>query len=347
MHDSDSSVGAFDHRIPQDVRRIADGLTGIDWSVPDTFDQALSTVAAFQAEHVDAYARYCDALGLDAAKAPPIPIEVFKRAVVSICGTDSEAVFMSSGTTASGKSRHYVCSLLLYEQSFKYHFHSIFGAGPFTFVAHLPQYEAAGDRSSLLYMVRGLIDEYGDEASGFFLEEHDLLIRAIEHSRRTGHPLVLFGAAFGLLDLIEDVTLELPSSALVVETGGMKTYRREISRRDLHSRLSAGFRVAPERIWSEYGMCELLSQCYMRGVGVFRPPPWMRFEIRDSDNPMRRVSEGEAGLLAVSDLANVYSVSSILTEDLAVKKGPGFAILGRLSGSDLRGCNLLLESIAS
>ncbi len=90
-------------------------------------------------------------------------------------------------------------------------------------------------------------------------------------------------------------------------------------------------------------MCELLSQCYTDGGEIFHTPPWMRFEILDFDNPDRVLSDGEPGMLAVLYLANMYSVSSILTEDKAVKRADGFEVLGRLKTAELRGCNFLLE----
>jgi hypothetical protein len=52
------------------------------------------------------------------------------------------------------------------------------------------------------------------------------------------------------------------------------------------------------------------------------------------------VSEGETGLIRVFDLANVYSVMAIQTEDLGVRRGSGFELLGRAATADARGCSL-------
>ena len=90
-------------------------------------------------------------------------------------------------------------------------------------------------------------------------------------------------------------------------------------------------------------MCELLSQAYTRGGSVYFPPPWMRFAVVDPIDPASERPEGVPGALAVVDLANVYSASWILTEDIAVRRGDGFEVLGRLRGADLRGCNFLVE----
>jgi hypothetical protein len=193
-------------------------------------------------------------------------------------------------------------------------------------------------------MVDLFIRRYGDDHSGFFLDDPSLLDAAVEHSRRHDTSFLLFGAAFGLLDLLDERPVSLPDSARVIETGGMKTYRREIGRDELHARLAGGFGVPEDRVWSEYGMCELMSQCYTRGGHVFYPPPWMRFRIVDPERPAREVPSGTPGALALFDMGNVYTASALLTEDRAVRAGDGFRVLGRLSGAQLRGCNFLVES---
>ena len=190
-------------------------------------------------------------------------------------------------------------------------------------MAHLPHYAERGEQSSLLYMVDYLIRQYGDDHSGFFLDDRTVLERAVAYSKSEATPLLLFGAAFGLLDLAEEATITLPTTARVIETGGMKTYRRAISRGELHRRLAEGFGVPEAHIWSEYGMCELMSQAYTRGGPIFFPPPWMRAWIVDPEHPDREMPEGQPGALALFDLANVYSVSAILTEDRAVRRGSG------------------------
>ncbi len=294
-------------------------------------------VYAFQEAHNPVYGRYCK-------NQRHLPVAAFKHAAVtSFPAQEAEHVFESSGTGRTTPSKHYVRHLSIYERSVGAHFEAVFGPGPFTLVAHLPHYAEKGTRSSLLYMVDYLIRRYGDDFSGFFLEDRTVLERAVAHSRAEGTPLLLFGAAFGLLDLIEEAAFVLPETARVVETGGMKTYRREISRADLHRRLAEGFALPEAQIWSEYGMCELMSQAYTRGGPVFFPPPWMRARIVDPEHPDRVMPEGRPGVLAVVDLANCYSVSALLTEDRAVQRGAGFEVLGRLSQAELRGCNFLLE----
>lgn len=295
-----------------------------------------------------------------------LPIEAFKRAVVATFpAAEAEAIFVSSGTgsgtgsehgsaigikpgnepgRATRRSRHFVRSLGVYQRSVTTHFEGVFGRGPFTIVAHLPSCVGSGDSSSLVVMLKMLIDEFGTDDSAFVLNALELKKKLIQ-AADTDPPILLFGTAFGLLSFVESVRVALPSSSFVIETGGMKTHRREIGRKELHERLSSGFGVGLDQITSEYGMCELLSQCYMRGDGLFYPPPWMSFKILDPENPRQEIEEGEPGALAVFDLANIYSVSAILTEDRAVRKGKGFDLLGRLSNAELRGCNFMVEDL--
>lgn len=274
-----------------------------------------------------------------------LPVDAFRH--VPVCTfdpEDAEAVFLSSGTGTGRQSRHYVRDLSIYHRSVEAGFERAFGPGPFTFLAHLPAYQSLDERSSLVVMARRLAEVFGNEASGLFLEEDDLLEAGVAHAAASGEQLILLGAAFGLLDLIEAGRApSLPEGAIVVETGGMKTHRRSMQRDELHGRLAAGFDIPETRVHSEYGMCELMSQCWTAADGLFRPPPWMSVQIVRPDAPDEECEVGEEGVIAVVDLANVYSASAIVTQDLGVRRGGGFEVLGRLSAAELRGCNFLFE----
>ena len=323
----------------------ADELLALAPGEDDRFEALALRAYRHQQAHNPVYHRYCKEKNVESwSTVPFLPVEAFKHAPVVTFPSDNAAhVFKSSGTGRSARSTHHVKSLRLYERVFSAHFADAVGRGPFTFVAHLPHYADQGETSSLLYMVEGLIERYGDAGSGFFLDDRAPLHDAIAHSRAHGTPFLLFGAAFGLLDLIEDGAIQLPADALVIETGGMKTYRQSVTRDELHRRLSDGLGVPEARVWSEYGMCELMSQCYTRGDRVFYPPPWMRVRVVNPEHPEAEQPEGVPGALAVFDLANVFTVSALMTQDRAVRRGNGFEVLGRLTDAELRGCNFLLE----
>lgn len=269
-----------------------------------------------------------------------LPVEAFELTDVGCFDVSlAERVFKSSGTGGSTRARHFIKDVSIYERSIRKGFEIVFGSGPFILLGHLPAYRTD---SSLVYMVNYLIESFGVPGSGLFLDDDSVLHTAIDISSTSGTPLFLFGAAFGLLDLIRNTPITLPPGAMVIETGGMKTHRREISRSELHDRLAHGFKVRRRNVRSEYGMCELLSQCYTNDSGLFEPPPWMRCETVDIENPGRTCSIDEPGALAVFDLANIYSQCAILTQDRAVKRSQGFEVLGRMNDAELRGCNFLL-----
>jgi hypothetical protein len=94
-------------------------------------------------------------------------------------------------------------------------------------------------------------------------------------------------------------------------------------------------------------MSELSSQAYDREIvsgkepmRAFRFPPWARAQIISPETG-KEVPEGETGLIRIFDLANVRSVMAIQTEDLGVRRGDGFELLGRAQTAEPRGCSLL------
>ncbi len=316
------------------------------------FDELALEAFRLQAAANPVYRAYLQALGLRPEavcswrQIPPLPVEAFRYGPVCVGPPEeAELIFQSSGTSGSLRSRHYVRDRRFYDRSALEHFRRLLGSGPFVFAAWLPGYVERPD-ASLLYMVERLMEAFGEEGSAFVYPDPDRLQGLAERAHRRGCPFVLFGAAFGLLDLLETYgPLALPPDSLVIETGGMKNRRRELDRQTLHHLLAEGFRLPRERIWSEYGMTELLSQAYTRGGTVFYPPPWMRFRVVDPEDPLGPDRpEGEPGALLLFDLACYWSVCAILTQDRAVRRGEGFEVLGRLAGAPLRGCNLLLES---
>jgi hypothetical protein len=170
-----------------------------------------------------------------------------------------------------------------------------------------------------------------------------------------GQPMLMLGTAFLFVHLLDylaerDLRFEVPPGSCALETGGYKGRSRSLSKTALHGLISQRLGIAPSHIICEYGMSELSSQAYDRAVGpsrtthhvphVFRFPPWARVQIISPETG-REVGEGETGLIRVFDLANVYSVMAIQTEDLGTRHGDGFALAGRAVMAEARGCSLL------
>ena len=269
---------------------------------------------------------------------PFLPIEFFKTHNVICEEYEAKQLFTSSGTTGDRISRHYVADLNIYESSFFKSFeHFIGNPEKLLILALLPSYiEREG--SSLIYMTNKLIKKSKLKSSGFYLDNYDDLVKALNLANN--QQIVLLGVSFALLELAEKYQLDL-SGAFIMETGGMKGRRKEMIREELHQILCARFNV--EKIYSEYGMTELLSQAYSTGDGIFNSLPWMKILIRDTNDPKAILSDYQTGGISIIDLANVYSCSFIATQDLGKLHPDGsFEVLGRFDTSDIRGCNLLV-----
>lgn len=325
-----------------------------DAATPAGFEALALEVFRFQASACEPYRRYIDLLGINPAEVtdvkqiPYLPVEFFKthRIYSATSAKEPEIVFISSGTTGSETSSHFVAEAALYERSFEKGFGHFYGAPQgWSIFALLPSYmERTG--SSLVYMAEWLQAQNG-AAGGFYLYDHDKLTGDLLTATEKGAKIMLIGVAFALLDYAEylsdnGIALNLPEDAVVMETGGMKGRRREISREAMHAELCKEFGV--NEIHSEYGMTELLSQAYSNGGGLFRCPPWMRVSTRDLQSPLQSLPAGEVGGVNIMDLANLYSCSFIAVQDRGIVYDDGsFRVLGRIEGAQLRGCNMLIE----
>ena len=312
----------------------------------EEFEQKALQVFKFQYENLTIYKTYCDLLKVEPSKVfkisdiPFLPITFFKQQTILANNCVAEKIFTSSGTTSKTTSKHYVADLKLYEKSFTTAFNQQYGAiEDYTILALLPSYlESEG--SSLVYMADRLITMSQQPKSGFYLNNLDALAKTIKLLELQKKKTLLLGVSYALLDLIEAHTFKLQHT-IIMETGGMKGRRKELIKQALHEKLTKGFGV--KTIHSEYGMTELLSQAYSKGLGVFNCPSWMKVLTRDPQDPRALVS-GQTGGINVIDLANQYTCSFIATQDLGrIYKNGSFEILGRFDTSDIRGCNLMIE----
>lgn len=310
------------------------------------FETKTLEIFQFQYQNNLVYQEFCSYLGRNPenvhqlADIPFLPIEFFKSKTV-LTGSDKPQIsFSSSGTTGSRTSQHHVTSLKIYKQSYLTAFEHFYGnIKDYCVLALLPSYlEREG--SSLIYMVDDLIRKSGHSDSGFYLDELDSLKNNLIQLDAGESKILLIGVSFALLDFSEKYSLQLKNTT-IMETGGMKGKRKEIIRNELHRALKKGFGV--DKIHSEYGMTELLSQAYSKGGGIFKTPPWMTVLIRDTEDPLSFQKNGKTGGINVIDLANINSCSFIATQDLGKLHQDGsFEILGRFDHSDIRGCNLLV-----
>jgi hypothetical protein len=272
-----------------------------------------------------------------------MPVSFFKDFEMR-CGTDwnPDAVFFSSGTTGQARSKHHVRYLSVYQQSLLKGFHHHFPEGPYRVLGLMPSPEHALN-SSLVWMVKTWMESFGLGGSGFFMHDFHGLKDALEDATIRGERILLIGLSYALLDFSERFPVGLPADTIVMETGGMKGQREELVRDDLHGRLKTAFKL--DRIYSEYGMSEMLSQAYTDGGNRFRCPPWMKVVVTDLFLPGKRVGMGQTGRINIIDLANLHSCSFLRTDDLGRLHPDGsFEVLGRLDHAEMRGCNLMYWS---
>jgi len=310
------------------------------------FEALALEIFQFQAIHNNLYREYISLLNIDyqlvtkIKKIPFLPIQFFKKHSVKTGNWKESAIFTSSGTTGSTPSRHFIRDLFFYKKNASRGFEFFFGKpSDYCILALLPSYlERTG--SSLIYMMDYFIRQSGCPESGFFLNNTLELVEVLKRNRNKRIPTLLFGVSFALLDLAEAFPMDL-SKIILMETGGMKGRRTEMTRDELHQILKEAFQV--DLIFSEYGMTELLSQAYSKGNGIFSPSPTMRILAKEITDPFSIAKKRQTGVVNVVDLANLDTCCFVATEDLGkVFEDGSFEIVGRLDASDWRGCNLLI-----
>ena len=306
------------------------------------FERAALEVFHFQAERCAPYKQYIELLGIDhravesVEQIPFLPIELFKTHDIYCGDRAPEKIFTSSNTGSTVASRHMMSDLRTYELAFFSSFEQFYGdVKDWSIYGLLPNY-LQREGSSLIYMVDRMIARSG--SGGFYLDEYEKMLADMAADPK---PKILLGVSYALWDLAEQYAPKL-TNTIVMETGGMKGKREELPKSEFHKILTSAFGV--EKIHSEYGMAELTSQGYSAGDGIFRAPQWMKVLIRDVNNPLMIHPAPARGAVNIIDLMNITSCAFIATQDVGRTFADGsFAVDGRLSGADIRGCNLLVQ----
>jgi hypothetical protein len=318
----------------------------------EKFESLALAVFSHQRNKNPVYAKYCEYLGTAGRihtwkEIPAIPQLAFKRSDIrSFPVGETKAEFRTSGTTGEGYGKHFFPSLRLYEAAVLRGWN--YFRLPQRRLMLLMQHPEDAPFSSLSYM-GGILtnfqhDRFAITKNGEF--DLDRLGKQLAH-REEG--VTLFGTALAflnLLDLAPDQPLQLPPGSVVIETGGFKGSGRETGKSALYEQLSLHFGVPIDSIWNEYGMTELSSQFYSHGIGSsHRAPPWLRFQVINPETNAE-ASPGQVGLLRIVDLANLWSVLAVLTQDLAVAQPDGgFLLLGRDPGALPRGCSRAMDEL--
>lgn len=332
------------------------------------FQQKCLETFHFQYENIEVYRKFIDFLKIDPnsikeiEKIPFLPIEMFKNHTVLDQNKRTNLYFQSSGTTQMNLSKHWIADEKVYEESIEKSFEQFIGnPKDFIFLGLLPSY-LEKQNSSLIYMVDFLMKKSGKPENGYFLYNHADLLKLLQQLSKENKKVILFGVAFALLDFLDYAEtnhhrIESSGQLIIIETGGMKGRKEEMTKDELLKIFHKGF--GTDKIYSEYSMTELLSQAYSLGKNIYESPNWMRILIRNTEDPFSYVEDGKNGAINIIDLANRHSCSFIATQDLGKivtdcgisrneKKDDHivtklFQVLGRIDHSDIRGCSLLVS----
>jgi hypothetical protein len=347
----------------------------------DEFNELAWALFSMQFEHVPTYRRFCEARGATLKSVaswkeiPAIPTAAFKGFdLTSLLPAERAAVFHSSGTTTHQPGRHFHNreSIEVYEASLRPWFrrHVLpeleLGKMAFRFIILTPPPDLA-PHSSLAHMFDTARREFAEDQflfagrteAGWCLDKAEVWT-SLSAAARDEEPVVVLGTAFTFLELLNwmnenRLRISLPSGSRALETGGYKGRTRALPKAELYGLIADRLGIPSTHIVGEYGMCELSSQAYDLVVGAprsqisnfefeihrrFHFPPWARVQIVSPETGSE-VREGETGLIRICDLANVRSVLAVQTEDLGIRRGEGFELVGRATFAEPRGCSLM------
>jgi hypothetical protein len=312
------------------------------WNISEhNFNEISLKIFRFQAKNNSVYAQYLDLIDQDASKIdrytqiPCLPITFFKTHKVTTGDFESSIIFESSSTTGMGVSKNYIQNISHYHQNCLQIIEQKLGdIREYEIFGLLPNY-LERQHSSLVSMVEFLM-HHNKQDDGFYLYNHQALIDRIDASTKK---ILLFGVSFALLDFAEQYTTT--KEITVIETGGMKGRKKEITKEEVYTELKTAF--INGAIISEYGMTELLSQAYSNDKGIYTSPSWMKVLPRTDNDPLSHAVTGQSAALNIIDLANLNSCCFIATDDLGkVHYNGQFEVLGRLDYADIRGCSLMI-----
>jgi hypothetical protein len=349
----------------------------------EEFDRLAREVFAFQYERCAPYRAYCERLKLTPEtvahwkQIPAVPTSAFKDFALT-CFPVGEAVteFHTSGTTREKAGKHYLWTLELYEAAIRPNFAEYLlrdsevrnrrdACSTLPMMVLMPSPREA-PHSSLSHMMGIVAREFGAQDSKFYVEDGLLrverVVRDLSEAQVAHRPVFLLGTAFAFVHLLDHLArqglrFEMAEGSRVMETGGFKGRSREIPKAELYGQIERLIGIPKTRIVNEYGMTELSTQFYDGSLRMGRQtddkaaPPWARVVIVDP-NTGREAAENGRGLVRVYDLANLWSILCIQTEDLGVAHVAAsasgtnsFEVLGRAAGAEVRGCSLTAEDL--
>lgn len=302
------------------------------------FEKLILEAHAFQREHCAPYGAFCatQPAATDWREIPALPLDAFRQmAIRSFPANETVRTFRTSGTTGEGYGEHHFRTLAMYRAA-------ALGGWPLPMrnVFCLTPSPTENVHSSL-----GCMASWLALPSRFFLGDWERLQTALEAEQKG---VILFGTSLGFLNFFEwlgERSLRLPAGSKAVETGGYKGTDRVLPKADLYQMFADRLGLEADSVWNEYGMTELSSQFYTRGLGrAHESGPWVRALVIDPETG-REVEDGATGVLRIFDLANLGSCCAIQTRDLAIRRGENFELIGRDPAALPRGCSRAADEL--
>jgi hypothetical protein len=331
-------------------RVLAAMRTDLDEAV---FDALALSIHSFQRRWNTAYSRFCATRPEPRTwrEIPAVPQSVFKRhRLATFPPGETRTLYRTSGTTGESRGEHHFRDTRLYDAAIV----AMWNRLRLPLNAHLiflvPKPETS-PHSSLSYMAGVL----GANSAFWLIEEDgtidvDRFATAVRVVFDSGRPLALFGTALAFVHLfgvLGERRFDRRSGSFAVETGGYKGTGLQVPKSELYTRFGEVFDIKPHNVLNEYGMTELSSQFYARGVGTAHEgPSWARAVVIDPETGAE-VHDGQAGILRIIDLANVGSVIAIETQDIAIRRGGAFELIGRDPAALPRGCSRAADELLS
>ncbi len=330
----------------------------------EAFNNLALQLFEYQLTHNQVYQNICKLQGKTSPnhwkEIPLITTELYKTQKL-FCKSDEEIkkTFLSSGSTTSERSKHYLSQieLELYETSlWKTFSRALIPHNKELELYVLTESPEEATNSSLVHMFETVRQKIGVTDDCYFLHSGKLdLNRLKEKLTKSSKPVLLAGTAFSFVHLLDSnfPEITLPPNSRIMETGGFKGRSREVSKSQLYKDLCKRFNLPLHSIVGQYGMSECGTQYYdysfvnSSNDTKYRwkkAPSWSRVRILNPNNLTQEVSEGESGLIAIYDLANVDSAAFLLTGDLAIRRPEEhFEVLGRAQSLTSKGCSLTTD----
>ena len=353
-------------------------LAFIHKPVDESFESVALQVFRYQFESVRPYRRYCEERGANPATVrhvndiPAVSNVAFKFA--DLMGDDAQMspralVFLTSGTTQGRerRGRHVVPRPEIYRASAIAHLRTMLFPDErrMAMLAMHPTADAMPE-SSLAQMISWCVEEFGTgtqlAAASRVRVDSGAAIRFLGEAEASGEPVCILGTTAAFATLFSELRerhrkYRLANGSRMMDTGGAKGQATPLTSNEVILAAGELLAIPPAMVINEYGMTELCSQlydatpfnCASADNATERlkiPPPWLRVTARDPVTLMP-VADGEIGMLTFFDLANVGSVSAVMTEDLGIVERGRVRVLGRGVAGEARGCALAIGQFSA